>query len=530
MKTIKQLLITIAVLLCSTTAKAYDFEVDGIYYNVLSAIDFTAEVMYVDSDVIQNSIVIPSSVTYNSRNLTVSKIGEEAFKYCSNVVEITIPHSVIEISGNAFFGCISLETLYLSDGETDLSMEGSFYDNVFRDSPLKSLYLGRNIVCYPSPFIYETLLESVTIGNSVTSMCSLEGCSGLTEIVIPDNVTYLPTVAFSECTGLTSITIPNSVTEVGALVFKNCTGLTNITISNNLTEIGQRMFSGCSNLTSITIPNSVTIVGGGAFEGCSSLRYLKIEDGDTDLSFEDAYSQSPFSESPLDELYLGRNISNFNDEIFECIETLRLITIGNKVTQIERLYKCSAINVITLEGVIPPIVYDDYFSDAQYVNVSLRVPHGSLEVYKTADGWKNFWNISEYYLDRYFYINYFVDKELYTVDSVKHGMGIIPQEEPEKEGYTFSGWSEIPETMPAHDVEVTGSFIPTNVSEINAEVSLQINGNNISLSNAINSTIAIYNINGVLVKRIDKYAGEEIILDKGVYIISVGNKAMKIIL
>ena len=29
---------------------------------------------------------------------------------------------------------------------------------------------------------------------------------------------------------------------------------------------------------------------------------------------------------------------------------------------------------------------------------------------------------------------------------------------PMKEGYTFSGWSEIPETMPAQDVTVTGSF------------------------------------------------------------------------
>ena len=34
-----------------------------------------------------------------------------------------------------------------------------------------------------------------------------------------------------------------------------------------------------------------------------------------------------------------------------------------------------------------------------------------------------------------------------------------PEPEPTKEGYTFSGWSEIPETMPDHDVTVTGSFI-----------------------------------------------------------------------
>lgn len=29
---------------------------------------------------------------------------------------------------------------------------------------------------------------------------------------------------------------------------------------------------------------------------------------------------------------------------------------------------------------------------------------------------------------------------------------------PEKEGYTFSGWSDVPETMPPHDVELTGSY------------------------------------------------------------------------
>ena len=33
------------------------------------------------------------------------------------------------------------------------------------------------------------------------------------------------------------------------------------------------------------------------------------------------------------------------------------------------------------------------------------------------------------------------------------------ESEPIKEGFTFSGWSELPEDMPNHDVVVTGSFI-----------------------------------------------------------------------
>ena len=53
---------------------------------------------------------------------------------------------------------------------------------------------------------------------------------------------------------------------------------------------------------------------------------------------------------------------------------------------------------------------------------------------------------------------YQVDGADYKSIDVEYGATITPEEEPTKEGYTFSGWSEIPETMPAHDVTVTGTF------------------------------------------------------------------------
>ena len=46
----------------------------------------------------------------------------------------------------------------------------------------------------------------------------------------------------------------------------------------------------------------------------------------------------------------------------------------------------------------------------------------------------------------------------YTMVPVTYGDAVTPEPAPTKEGHTFSGWSEIPATMPAHDVEVTGSF------------------------------------------------------------------------
>lgn len=55
-------------------------------------------------------------------------------------------------------------------------------------------------------------------------------------------------------------------------------------------------------------------------------------------------------------------------------------------------------------------------------------------------------------------LTYIVDGEEYKSEDVEYNSTIAPEAEPTKEGYTFSGWSEIPEYMPANDVTVTGSF------------------------------------------------------------------------
>ena len=55
-------------------------------------------------------------------------------------------------------------------------------------------------------------------------------------------------------------------------------------------------------------------------------------------------------------------------------------------------------------------------------------------------------------------LTYKVDGEEYKKVEVDFGTTITPEADPVKEGYTFSGWQGLPETMPAHDVEVTGTF------------------------------------------------------------------------
>ena len=343
---LRRLFFAIFLFICCVATNAYDFEVDGIYYNIVSVDDLTVNVTHGDNKYIFD-VVIPSKVTYASRVLTivgigdnafngcgglgsitipdgVTSIGNYAFKGCNNLKSITIPSRVTSIGSYAFSGCTgltsitipssvtsignaafdecsSIKDLRIEDGETALSLGYNYYNNsaspyigegLFYDCPLESIYLGRNLsyertVNYGySPFYGLKALKSVTIGNSVTNIgyYAFRGCTGLTSIALGNSVTNIGEYAFDGCTGLTSVTIPNSVTSIGEYAFSGCTGLTSIALGNSVTNIGEYAFSGCSGLTSIYIPSSVTGIGNAAFDGCTSLKDLHIEDGETTLS------------------------------------------------------------------------------------------------------------------------------------------------------------------------------------------------------------------------------------------------------
>ena len=79
-----------------------------------------------------------------------------------------------------------------------------------------------------------------------------------------------------------------------------------------------------------------------------------------------------------------------------------------------------------------------------------------MESYSSKSPW-NFFEIRS--VEDYFFLNYYIDNAPYTFSLLEQGQHIIPEPIPNREGYTFSGWSEIPVTMPAYDVTVTGSFI-----------------------------------------------------------------------
>ena len=495
---------TIAV---SLPSLAYDFEMEGIYYNITDATAKTVEVTWKGSSYSEHSneytgsVVIPESVSYDDNIYSVTSIGRYAFRDCSglrsisipnsvtsigyiafegcsgltsvtipnsvtaidrrafgnctSLTSVTIPNSVTSIGSSAFEGCSGLTSVTIPNsvarigggvfsgciGLTVIKVESDnrVYDsrdncNAVIETSTNTLIVGCKNTTIPNSvtsigdeaFFGRTGLISITIPNSVTSIGSLAfcDCSGLTEVTIPNSVASIEYAAFQACSGLRSITIPNSLTSIGDQVFCDCSGLTevtmgnsvtsigddafsrssaltSITIPNSVTSIGSYAFSGCSGLTSVTIPNSVTSIGISAFEGCSGLAEIKVELGNRMYDSRD--NCNAIIETSTNTLIVGCQnttipslVTTIGNRAFKECTSLTTIIISNSVTLICRdaFDGCTGLSeIISLNPTPPSCSGSSVFSSGIYSKAKLGVPEGSVSAYKSAEVWKEFYNI-----------------------------------------------------------------------------------------------------------------------------------------
>lgn len=196
MKTLNSILRTVILVLSLvgtvTSAFAYSFMVNGIYYNI-NGDKATVTYLYRESHYssygnqyytyfsdYKDEIDIPETVTYNGISYIVTEIGDHAFIDCIGLTKVNIPSTVVSINE-----------------------------------------------------------------------CAFSGCYGLKNITIPISVTSIGSSAFQQCSGLSYVIIPDSVTTVGSASFYGCSNITNVTIGKSVNWIGDNAF-GYIDLSSIT--------------------------------------------------------------------------------------------------------------------------------------------------------------------------------------------------------------------------------------------------------------------------------------
>ena len=119
---------------------------------------------------------------------------------------------------------------------------------------------------------------TVTMDGGVQSINNraFYGCTGLTELVLPDTLTTMGTHVFYKCTGLTSITIGAGLKEINNYSFYGCTGLVDLIISDNVEKIGDYAFRGCTSLKSVSFGKNLQAIGRYGFYGCEALESIEL--------------------------------------------------------------------------------------------------------------------------------------------------------------------------------------------------------------------------------------------------------------
>ena len=391
MKNLKHFLLISVLLLAGLGAKAHDFKVGNVYYEIISSQDQTVRVVWTwinkTSSVAkeryryedQTEINIPNNVTYNGKtyavieiqqdafNGTNSKIksvtlhanlktiGSNAFKGLTKLKSITIPTNVTSIGSGAFDGCTGLDTV---------TWKAKTVTDVFKGSNIKVLIINDNVETINGlAFSNCKNLKTVSIGKNVTKFATTSASSSFNPFYASDSIETLYYNAknistnnynstFQSKKKLKTVIIGDSVQTLPDQFLKDCSALTSVNIPPTISVIPTSCFESCSSLKNFTIPNTIDTIMSDAFS-YSGLDTLVIPDSVLDIQ-----SRAFYSCSNLKSVSIGNNISNIGGLAFSDCKNLKTVTIGKNVTALHTTNTSSSFNPFYASDSIETLYYN----------------------------------------------------------------------------------------------------------------------------------------------------------------------------
>ncbi len=329
----------------------------------------------------------------------ITHISDYAFYGCSNLKDVSIPVGIEHIGSAAFYGCESIE---------NVNYGGKFIDwcgIIFRTR-------------YSNPAHYAEKL--FFDGKLVEGTVNFEGIKGIASHI------------FAGYDAITDIVIDESST-INLASFADCKGLTNVIIPDNV-KIGAYAFDGCSNLEYIHIPASVTVIGEGAFDNTTAYICSDIE-----TSYAKEYAETNGYEFKLCQKHSVTGVS---------IKIDKTELIKGKTYTLEAVVMPeNAINSdVKWESDNPSVA----FVDENGVVSAVSIGSATITVTTIEGGYTASCIVTV--KPQSFKIIWIADgKE--NIVTLNEGEEIVAPADPEKTGYSFTGWSpEIPDRMPADNL------------------------------------------------------------------------------
>lgn len=200
-------------------------------------------------DTIKDSITDTITADLCQDNFNLLKLDDGTYQIISvidnTITEITVPDYVSIIGNNAFRNCTNLINVIIGNNVKVIGRAA------FEECEnLKSI----------------TIPDSISIINSYT----FSRCTNLTDITIGNSVKYIDAYAFDSCKNLKSLNIPDNVKTIGKFSFFNCSKLSELNLGNGVMCIDEYAFASCA-ITTLTLPESVIEINYKAFSCCFGL-------------------------------------------------------------------------------------------------------------------------------------------------------------------------------------------------------------------------------------------------------------------
>ncbi len=250
----KKLLLLFAALCCMLSASAYDFVVDGIYYNINgNELTVTKDKSVYSS--YRGDVVIPDTVVHDGVTYTVTAIESLAFRHCYQMPTVTLPNTLKTICDSAFYICSGLESFYVPKSVSYIG-----HAILGGADGLKSLVVDPENPYYDSRDSCNAIIE--------TSTDRLIQGSGPT--VVPNTVKIIGQQAFDYCRAMKNIVLPSSVKTIELRAFF-LADFDSFTFSDSLERIEKYAFLTCNGMwnQSIVLPNTLTYVAPFSFANCN---------------------------------------------------------------------------------------------------------------------------------------------------------------------------------------------------------------------------------------------------------------------